>query len=167
MGKLAKFSESPGPKHYKALVWLLGYVRHTHNKGIKFYHRKKDSPIYQVINDAKVDYPLNHMVTFTDASWQDCTDTGRSTCGRISFFHGGAIDHASYTPVPVPVAMSSGEAEYLGAAGAAIAAAHLRVLWYDFKYLGTSSYSICTKVGVLQCIKRFWSLYQLKIMKLS
>ena len=29
VGKLAKFSESPGPKHYKALVWLLGYVRHT------------------------------------------------------------------------------------------------------------------------------------------
>jgi len=81
------------------------------------------------------------MVTFTDASWQDCTDTGRSTCGRISFFHGGAIDHASY--MPVPVAMSSGEAEYLGAAGAAIAAAHLRMLWYDFKCLGTSStYSI-------------------------
>ena len=38
--------------------------------------------------------------------------------------------------------MSSGEAEYLGAAGAAIGAAHLRMLYHDFKNLGSHHYNV-------------------------
>ena len=49
----------------------------------------------------------------------------------MTFYMGGIIDHEIH--VPVPVAMSSGEAEYLGAGTAAMSAAHFRMLHYDFE----------------------------------
>ena len=52
---------------------------------------------------------------------------------------GGPVDHSSH--LPVPVAMSSGEAEYISAAAAAcMRAYHLRMLIYDLKYLATTNY---------------------------
>ena len=87
-------------------------------------------------NNLKI--PQNKLITFTDASWQDCPDTGRSTVGRISVLAGGTVDHSS--TVPVPVAMSSAEAEYLGASVACMSAAHLRMLVYDFEHLGSNIY---------------------------
>ena len=47
----------------------------------------------------------------------------------------GCVDYGSH--LPVPVAMSSGEAEYISAAVACMKASHIRMLEYDFKYLGT------------------------------
>ena len=44
---------------------------------------------------------------FSDSSWQDCPDTGRSTGAYIIFYQGGIIDHVTH--VPVPVAQSSAE----------------------------------------------------------
>ena len=41
---------------------------------------------------------------FYDSSWQDFTETGRSTGAYIIFYQGGPIDHV--TPVPGPVAQS-------------------------------------------------------------
>ena len=140
VSKLAKFSNSPGKRHYQDLIWVLGYVKNTCNQGIRFYNKLKDSPVHHLLKENNIIENASHLVTFTDASWQDDTDTGRSTCGRISFFQGGAIDHSTH--VPVPVAMSSAEAEYLGAAGAATSAAHLRMLWYDFRCLGQRHYSV-------------------------
>ena len=49
------------------------------------------------------------------------------------------MDHASH--VPVPVAMSTGEAEYLGAGNACMSAAHLRMLLFDLQKLGTDEHS--------------------------
>ena len=140
VSKLAKFSNSPGKRHFQDLIWLIGYVQNSCDKGIRFYSKLKDSPVHQLLKENNIEENTSHLVTFSDASWQDDTDTGRSTCGRITFLQGGAVDHSTY--VPVPVAMSSGEAEYLGAAGAAISAAHLRMLWYDFRCLGQRHYSV-------------------------
>ena len=42
--------------------------------------------------------------------------------------------------MPVPVAMSSAEAEYNGASNAGTTAAHFRELIYDLKYLGTKEF---------------------------
>ena len=53
-------------------------------------------------------------------------DTGRSTGGYISFSQGGPTDYGSH--LPVPIAMSSGEAEYISAAVACMRASHLRKL---------------------------------------
>ena len=41
----------------------------------------------------------------------------------------GAVDYGSH--LPVPVAMSSGEAEYISAAVACMKASHIRMLEYD------------------------------------
>ena len=71
------------------------------------------------------------MITFSDSSWNDCVDTGRSKGGHITFIQGGADDYGSH--LPVPVAMSSGEAEYISAAIACMRGSHLRMLIYDFK----------------------------------
>ena len=57
----------------------------------------------------------------------------------MSFVNGGMIDHASR--VPVPIAMSTGEAEYLGAGNACMSAAHLKMLLYDLHHLGTRQHT--------------------------
>ena len=53
--------------------------------------------------------------------------------------NGGTVDHASQ--MPVPVAMSTREAEYLAAGNACIAAAHIRMLIYYLQHLGTENHS--------------------------
>ena len=47
---------------------------------------------------------------FSDSSWQDCPDTGRSIGAYIIFYRGGPIDHVTH--VPGPVAQCSAESEY-------------------------------------------------------
>ena len=50
------------------------------------------------------------LMLFTDSSWQDCPDTGRSTGGYYLYQQGGIVDGGCF--LPTPVAMSSAEAEY-------------------------------------------------------
>ena len=44
-------------------------------------------------------------MAFSDSSWQDCPDTGRSTGAYIIYYQGVPIDHGKY--VSGPVAQSS------------------------------------------------------------
>ena len=81
----------------------------------------------------------SELVVFTDASWQDCPDTGRSTTGYLIFYRGGVIEANSM--LQIPVAMSSCEAEVMAACSGSMAAAHLHMLLYDMKYLGTKRYN--------------------------
>ena len=74
----------------------------------------------------------------TDSSFQDCPDTGRSTTAYKTFYRGSLVDQNS--SVPVPVALSSAEAEYMGAANAATSLEHHRELTYDLEYMGTKKY---------------------------
>ena len=69
---------------------------------------------------------------FSDSSWKDCVDTGRSSGGYISLPQGGAVDYGSYLLVCVTI--SSGEAEYIAAAVACMRACHLRMLIYDLQH---------------------------------
>ena len=66
-------------------------------------------------------------------------------------------DYGSH--LPVPVAMSSGEAEYISAAIACMRASHLRMLIYDLKYLCSEDYDLDNMEGPLQkCTHKFvWS----------
>ena len=65
-------------------------------------------------------------MAFSDSSWQDCPDTGRSTRSQIIFYQGGQIDHGTH--VPGLVAQSSAESEYNAACTAGMALAHFRML---------------------------------------
>ena len=56
-----------------------------------------------------------------------------NTGGHIAFVQGGAVDYGSH--LSVPVAMPSGEAEYISADVACMRASHLRMMIYDLKYL--------------------------------
>ena len=46
-------------------------------------------------------------MAFSDSSWQDFPDTGRSTGAYIIFYQGVTIDHVTH--VPGPVSHSSAE----------------------------------------------------------
>ena len=50
----------------------------------------------------------------------------------------GAVDYGTH--LPAPVAMSSGEAEYISAVVACMGASHIRMLVYNLKFLGTIEY---------------------------
>ena len=49
-------------------------------------------------------------MAFSDSSWQDFPDTGRSTVAYIIFYQGGPIDHVTHAPGPVD--QSSSECDY-------------------------------------------------------
>ena len=68
-------------------------------------------------------------MAFSDSSWQDCPDTGRSTGAYIIFYQGGPIDHGTY--VTGPVAQSFAESEYNASCTAGMFLAHFRMLTHE------------------------------------
>ena len=56
------------------------------------------------------------------------------------FVQGGLVDAQS--TMPIPVALSSAEAEYMGACNLGAMICHLRDLKYDFETLGTCKYKL-------------------------
>ena len=69
-------------------------------------------------------------MAFSDSSWQDCPDTGRSTGAWILFYQDGPIDHGTH--VTGTVAQSSAESEYNAACTAVMALAHFSMLILEF-----------------------------------
>jgi hypothetical protein len=136
--KLAKACIAPGIKDYDALFWLLGYLRKYPAYGVRFYPNPTKSPVHELLKAHNME--PNEITAFSDASWQDCPDTGRSTVGFLVFYQGGIV--AANSHVPVPVAMSSAEAEYMAACAACMNAAVIRALLYDMRYLGTNEYKM-------------------------
>ena len=120
------------------MLHLIGFIKNTSGKYLKFYSNFRDSPVYKILIENKIEIDEDTVLTFTDSSWNDCIDTGRSTGGNCSIMQGGPVDHSSH--LPIPVAMSSGEAEYISATSACMRASHLRMLTYDLKYLCIESY---------------------------
>jgi len=75
VNKLCKFMSNPGPAHWQALKHLIRYLQGTKRDGLSY-------------NFAESKVPGLHG--FTDASYADCPDTGKSTIG-YAFFYGGAV----------------------------------------------------------------------------
>jgi hypothetical protein len=125
VSKLAKFSENPGDKHFAALVHLLRYLRDNTYLGLKYYANPSDAPLSDLLRGAGIStsYPV---IGFSDSSWQDDPDTGRSTGCYIVFYQGGPVDHCTH--VPTPVAQSSAESEYNAACTGCMSLAHFRVM---------------------------------------
>ena len=101
---LAKFSANTDKVHFEVLVHLLGYIRDNKTLGLKYYADMNDAPVTDLLRRANLN-TKNHLMDFSDSSWQDFPDTGRSTGAYIIFYRGGPIDHGTY--VPGPVAQSS------------------------------------------------------------
>ena len=119
-------------------MWCLGYLRKYKYLGIKFYANPEDSPVYKICRSNNVE-PTD-LVGFSDSSWQDCPDTGRSTTGYQIFYKGSFIEGNS--SMPIPVAMNTAEAEYMGAYNCCMAIAHANMLIYDLEYLDTENFKI-------------------------
>ena len=98
--KLEKFSVNPGEVHFEGLVNLLRYIRDNKTLGLKYHADLNDAPVTDLLRQANLK-TKNHLMDFSDSSWQDCPDTGRSTGAYIIFYQGVPIDHGTHVPEPV------------------------------------------------------------------
>ena len=119
--KLENFSANPGKVHFEGLIHLLRYIRDNKNLGLKYYAYLNDAPVTDLLRQANIK-TKNQLMAFSDYSWKDCPDTGRSTWAYIIFYQGGPIDHGTH--VPGPVAQSSAESECNAACTAGMDLAH-------------------------------------------
>ena len=143
--KLAKFLKYPGRKHFQALIHVLRYIKSKPNLGLKYYSDFLQSPLYELLRNQEIQFK-NFIISFSDSSWQDCIDTGKSTGSYIIMYQGGVIDHGSM--VPTPVAMSSAEAEYNACAVAAMAVAHSRMLVNELNDVDPDDFGEAIKILV-------------------
>jgi hypothetical protein len=130
VNKLAKFTRKPGKVHFEALLHLLRYLRDNSLYGVRFYSNLSDAPIYQMLLSQNIE-ERHSFFGFTDSSWNDDPDHGRSTGCFIITYMGGIVDHSSN--VPDPVALSSAEAEYNEGCVAFMTASHLLMLLCEFE----------------------------------
>ena len=95
--KLEKFSANPGKVYFEGLVHLLRYIRDNKNLGLEYYANINDAPVSDLLRQASIKTE-NHLMAFSDYSWQDFPDTGRSTGAYMIFYQGGPIDHVTNVP---------------------------------------------------------------------
>jgi hypothetical protein len=129
--KLARFMQYPGRNHFKTLQHLLRHLQcYRLQGGIKFYSDATKSPLYRHLcttgNAKHAQYPI---IVFSDSSFQDCPDSGRSTGGYLIFIQGAVID--VWSSMPQLVAFSTCEAEYSTASLAAMAAFHVKKVYNE------------------------------------
>ena len=79
---------------------ILRYIRDNKNLGLKYYADINDAPVTDLLRQAIIKTE-NHLMTFSDYSWQDYPDTGRSIESYIIFYQGGPINHGTHVPGPV------------------------------------------------------------------
>ena len=107
--KLEKFSTNPDKVHFEGLIHILRYIRYNKTLGLKYYADMNDAPVTDLSRQASIKTE-NHLMAFSDSSWQDCPATGRSTGAYIIFYQGGTIEHGRH--VTGPVDQSSAENEH-------------------------------------------------------
>ena len=127
--KLAKYMRLPGRTHFRAVQHLLHHIRCNHTFGLTYYSNVLDSPLAKLLFSHNIDPLESPLHIFADSSWQDCPDTGRSTGGYHIFLQGNIVDSAM--TFPVPVALSSAEAEYNNTCAACVATNSLAMLYND------------------------------------
>ncbi len=108
INKLAKFTHKPGRIHFEAMVHLLRYLQDHSNVGIRFYSDYINAPMTKALiaENVLITHPF---FGFSDSSWNDDINYGRSTGCFITTYLGGVVDHSSN--LPDPVALSSAEAQ--------------------------------------------------------
>jgi hypothetical protein len=114
----------------ETLLHFLRYLRDNMYLGLKFYSDITMSPITRLLSSNGISLN-NPLCTFTDSSWNDDTDTGRSSGCFMIFYMGGVVELSSN--MPDPVALSSAEAEYNEACLACMATAHLKQFLEDLE----------------------------------
>ena len=90
------------------MVHLLIYIIDKNKLGLKYHANIEDTTMSDLLRQADINIEKQLML-LSDSSWQDCTDTGRSTGAYMVFYQNGNIDHCTH--VPCPVAQSSADSE--------------------------------------------------------
>ena len=126
--KLEKISANTSKLHSEGLIHLLRYIRDNKTLGLKYYADLNYALVTELLRQANIK-TKNRLMGFSDSSWQDCPDTGRSTGAYIIFYQGGPIDHGTH--VPGPFAQSSEESEYNSACTEGMDLAHFRMLIHE------------------------------------
>lgn len=100
VNKLCKFMSNPGDKHWQLLKHLIRYLKGTQSMGITFdFAATAGAP------------STSHVLAgYTDSSFADCVDTGRSTLAYC-FFYGSAI-LSWYSKLNTYVTTSTNHSEY-------------------------------------------------------
>jgi hypothetical protein len=112
VGALARFMAKPTAVHWQAAKGVLRYLSGTTDYGITFGPGELE------------------LLGYCDADFAGDTDTRRSTTGFVFLLGGGSISWSSKRQATV--AVSTTEAEYMGAAAAVKEALWLRNLLSDF-----------------------------------
>ena len=97
--------------------------------GLKYYAGLNYAQVTDLLRQANIK-TNNNLMAFSDSSWQDCPDTGRSTGAYIIYYQGGTIDHGTH--VPGPVSQSSAESEYNASFTTGMDLAHFRIFIHEF-----------------------------------
>ena len=79
---------------------MLRYIRDNKTLGLKYYAYLNDAPVTDILRQANIK-TKKHLMAFSDSSWQDCPDTGRSTGAYMIFYQGEPSDHGTHVPGPV------------------------------------------------------------------
>jgi len=117
VNKLCKYMSNPGEAHWRALKHLLRYLKGTQDKGLYF--------------DFGVQNPgVQGVHGYTDASYADCPDSGKSTVAYV-FYLGSAII-SWYSKLHSFVTTSTNHSEY---AALALGAKEAQWLVYLFEQL--------------------------------
>ena len=76
--QVGKFSANPGKVNFEGFIHLLRYIRNNKTLGLKYYADMNDAPVTDPLRQASIKNE-NHLMDFSDYSWQYCPDNGRST----------------------------------------------------------------------------------------
>jgi hypothetical protein len=85
-GKTSKYVANPGRQHFSSLKHQLRFLKRTANYGIEFVWRASDP--------APVDGPIE-LRAWSDSSFADDVDTGRTTLGELIQVNGATISASS------------------------------------------------------------------------
>ena len=80
--KLAKFSENSGKVHSEGLIHFLIYIKDNNTLGLKYYADLNDAPVTDILRQSNIK-TKNHLMAFSDSSWQYFPGNGRSTGAYI------------------------------------------------------------------------------------
>ena len=140
---LARFSDSPHERHYKAMKQVCRYLWRTMDWGIVYWRR---TPIKDLLDDNFVPIPglddslphflVNHdpfkLVGYVDAAYGTCTRTRRSVTGFAFSLAGAAVAYKA--KMQATIATSSTEAEFIAAVHAAKTAKYLRSVLDELEF---------------------------------
>ena len=76
--KLENVSSNLGKVHFEGLVHLLRYIKDNKILVLKYDANMNDAPVTDLLIQASIKTE-NHLMDFSDSSWQYCPYTGRST----------------------------------------------------------------------------------------